>query len=389
MIRNSAALLVLALVAPTFAGDGEPRAQREDADWVPAATVPLSEDKRPWIPMRIRDLTLPGAISMGFIPSSTSALGKGQLAFELHYSRTNNFIASERVEEFLEDRGLMGSPLSDADIQGILALPGDNYLLDGEFGLWQFVTHWGVSDRGSLSLSIPRLGYSGGYLDNAIEGFHDTFSFSQAGAEYLPQDLFQVLFDFKSSEGPPLVLQQRPTDGGIGDPTLEYHYSVPTFKSGWQMAFNVGAKFALADTDKFLSTGSNDYGGQVSIGKGWNRYGVLFNVSYVNLGRFDQGLEPADVYSVHATGMRYYGSRTIGFLQLFSGDNLFGDVTTTEFGEIEFQISAGLKWFVRRGYLGFGLTENLFNFDNTPDISLHLMTGFFVTGRHKRNDAKP
>ena len=35
----------------------------------------------------------------------------------------------------------------------------------------------------------------------------------------------------------------------------------------------------------------------------------------------------------------------------------------------------GMKWATRTGVWGVGLTENLFNYDNTPDIAVHLSWG--------------
>ena len=54
----------------------------------------LAEDPRPWIPMRIRDMTLPNGIVMGFVPTPAARLGKGRWAIELQWGRANNFIAT-------------------------------------------------------------------------------------------------------------------------------------------------------------------------------------------------------------------------------------------------------------------------------------------------------
>lgn len=378
------AAVAAGVATPSARAGGDAADAREEAVAIEDPELPLAERTRPWIPMRIRDLTLPGGIVMGFLPTTAAPLGRGQWAFELHYSRTNNFIASDRVELFLEERGLLRTELSDQDVLDILALPGDNYLLDGEFGLTQLVAHFGVSKNGTLSLTVPRIGYAGGFLDSTIEGFHDTFGFSQAGAEYLPRDRFQVIFDFDESPGAPLVLRDRPTRAGMGDPMLVYKHSLPPFGSGWRPAVQIGAKLAVADEEKFLSSGNDDWGVQLTLEKGWRKYGLVLNASWVDLGDFEAGLDGSNVAALHISWMRYYGRRTLGVLQFFSGDNLFGDVTTTDFGEIEFQISAGFKVFFRRSFVGFGLTENLFNFDNTPDIGVHLMTGFFLTGRGRR-----
>jgi hypothetical protein len=44
----------------------------------------------------------------------------------------------------------------------------------------------------------------------------------------------------------------------------------------------------------------------------------------------------------------------------------------------------GLKWATKAGVFGVGLTENLFNFSNTPDIGIHLSWGNFFGRSHPK-----
>jgi hypothetical protein len=40
--------------------------------------------------------------------------------------------------------------------------------------------------------------------------------------------------------------------------------------------------------------------------------------------------------------------------------------------DLEFQTTIGVKWRLRNGSVGIAVTENLFNYDNTPDIAGHI-----------------
>jgi len=338
----------------------------------------LAEDPRPWIPMRIRDMTLPNGLVMGFVPTPAASLGKGRWAIELQWGRANNFIATENVESFLEERGLMRAPLSEKDIAALIAQPGDSFLLDGEFSLTQLAVHYGISRRSHLTVIATYLTYSGGDLDGFIANFHDTFSFTNAGAEYVPEGLFQAVFDIEGNDSPPLVLRDRPTSGGFGDPQIIYHYAFPSIGKGWRLAAEVGFKPAVAKEEEFLSSGNEDYGVQLSAECGWKKHGIVLNGSYVFIGDYVQGLEPANLWGINATLMRYFGKRWVLDLQAYTGDSLSRNATDTGFGELETQISLGFKFYRKRRYIGFGLTENFANFDNTPDIGFHFTIGGFV-----------
>ena len=47
----------------------------------------------------------------------------------------------------------------------------------------------------------------------------------------------------------------------------------------------------------------------------------------------------------------------------------------SDLAEAEFQATAGFTWEVAGGRLGLAVTENMFNYDNTPDIAFHISYG--------------
>jgi len=60
---------------------------------------------------------------------------------------------------------------------------------------------------------------------------------------------------------------------------------------------------------------------------------------------------------------------------VIAAEHAYSRHTNTGISDPEFQITSGMKWATRIGIWGVGLTENLFNFDNTPDIAVHLSWG--------------
>ena len=49
---------------------------------------------------------------------------------------------------------------------------------------------------------------------------------------------------------------------------------------------------------------------------------------------------------------------------------------TSDIADLELQLTTGVKWNTPLGVLGLGITENILNHDNTPDIGVHVSWGY-------------
>ena len=58
-----------------------------------------------------------------------------------------------------------------------------------------------------------------------------------------------------------------------------------------------------------------------------------------------------------------------------AAEHVYSRQTNSGISDPEFQITAGMKWATPTGVWGVGLTENIFSYDNTPDIGVHLSWG--------------
>ncbi|MEM7482752.1 MAG: DUF3187 family protein [Acidobacteriota bacterium] len=331
-------------------------------------------------PMRVRDFTFPNILVLGFAPQPAASIGKGRYAIEMHGSLVNDFQASPAVEEYLESsRNGDRRPLDLTDANVIRNLPdGQAYYIDAEFAYYDFAFHYGLTERLDVSLGWSYYDLGRGELDGTIFDFHDSYGFSNQGREFVADDQFQVVLGFGDDD---LVILQAPSSGA-GDPNLSLRYAIPG-PGRWD--FNVAGtvKFPLASEDT-LSSGSTDYGGLLTADWRGRRNAVMFNLSIVKAGNidpleFDPPILPAlDVSWLHGFGQT---RRLRSFFQVLMADHAFRDVVDSGLSEPEFQLTVGLKWQTRHlGVVGFGLTENLLNYDNTPDIGLHLSWGFLSGG---------
>ena len=121
---------------------------------------------------------------------------------------------------------------------------------------YKFTPHWG----GYLVLS--GVNYSGGFLDSAIEGFHDVFGFDNNGRPAVqPQRR-------EPDRGPQVGghgLPRRADHGGMLDPTIGVRYSGIQPMKGWNIVIEAAAKVALQGQRDFLSTGKSDFGVQATL----------------------------------------------------------------------------------------------------------------------------
>ena len=71
--------------------------------------------------------------------------------------------------EYLQARGSSRRPITAADMDAIRAMPGDAYLVDGEYGLIDLTLHYKASSHFGAYLTIPYFFFGGGGLDQPPE----------------------------------------------------------------------------------------------------------------------------------------------------------------------------------------------------------------------------
>ncbi len=362
------ALVLSAAVLPAPAGAAEPRGF--------LGSDPIG------VPLRVRDYTFPSFLVFGFAPMPSAALGRGNYAFELHGSIINDFQASDSVEQYLaETRGENSPrPLDATDVAAILSFrEGEAFYIDGEYEFADFAFFYGLTDRLDLGIQASALAYTQGRLDGSIFDFHNRFGFGQQGRNYVADQQFQIIF---GADGvPPVINLDGAGQRGFGDPALLLRYAFPSRSNGWQYGISAGIKPPLASTEKFLSTGSWDYGLQLVADRRFERNALIINLSAVKPGAFEQvDLDLPILPALNVSFIHLFRRfpRTRIMLQALIAEHPFRDLVDSDLSALETQLTLAVKWNTPLGVIGLGLTENLFNMDNTPDIGLHLSWGLLV-----------
>ena len=321
-------------------------------------------------PLRIRDMTPFNILRLDMLPAHAVAAGAGSWAIEADLSYTNTFVMSENVKNYLEQRNTR-RPLTQADVDAILGLGEDAYYVDGEFGLLDLTFHYAIAPESSVYFTLPAYSFTGGFLDGTIESFHGAIGNGSDGRDLVERGRFQTVM---SLEGLHSSFLEAPIQGGLGDPVFGMRHFWGMGESRWGLVLDGAAKFALRGERSLLSTGTNDVGLQASVQGKFRRQGIYFSTSFVRTDGRVFGVKLGSrvvptvttAYEVGLTG------HTNFILQLYASESALRDTTIEEIRANKYQASLGLR--SRHGHViyAFAVTENVANFENTPDVGASL-----------------
>jgi hypothetical protein len=321
-------------------------------------------------PLRVRDMTPFNLLRLDMRPAHAVAAGRGSWAIEADVSYSNTFVMSDSVRTYLERRG-PGGLLTQADADAILDLGEEAYYVDGEFGLLDLTFHYRVAPLTSVYLTLSAYNFDGGFLDGTIEGFHRTFGLGNAGRDLVGRDRFQTVM---ALGGVRMVSLDAPVDGGLGDPVLGARHVVPFRASRWGLVLSGEAKIAWRGERLFLSTGTNDYGVQASLQGKFSRQAVYLGASVVRTDGtvFGIPLKRRAVPTLTAAYEVAVADHASVIAQLYASESTVQDSTIDVIKANKYQGSLGFRSRRGRVVYGFAVTENLKNFENTPDIGVSL-----------------
>jgi Protein of unknown function (DUF3187) len=345
-----------------------------------ALTLPAAaQDWRPIGLMRVRDMTPFGIVRLDLLPAHAVPATRGTWAVEANVSYQNTYIVSDNVSEYLKSRGDGRIPLTRTDIDAILALPDDAYYVDGELGLLDLTVHYRFSEHVGLYATLPYYFFDGGYLDSAIEGFHEEFGFSSANRDLVQRNSFFVVSKIGDTK---FVIDITPESDEIGDPVFGLRYSLFAHPTTWNVILEGAAKIASGSDQRLITSGSNDYGLQATAQRFFHRQALYASLGGVFYDNPDENLnEDLLIPTLIAGYERRLTRRTNAILQLYASRSVVQNTTVEELTADKYQLTLGLQSWRGNSVWRFGITENIRNFGNTPDIGLIFSVAQVVPGR--------
>ena len=322
--------------------------------------------------LRARDLTPFGFLRLDMRPAHAGSLAPGEWAIETDLAYQNTWALSPEVERYLDS--LPGRrELGPNEWQAIRDLPGENYLVDLELAQVDVALHYQFSADWAGYLIVSGATFGGGFLDSTIEGFHDLIGSATFGRPAAARNDVNVLFDLKSSQ---YASFDSPTSGGLLDPVIGVRYSGVSVSERWRLTLESAVKIPLADRRSLLSTGRTDFGVQASVQRYWEKQALYVNLAAVYYAGMREIVpESSQVLPTLVLGYeRRLTSRTNVILQGYVSPSVY-DHEQTDLDELlgtKYQVSLGVRHRAGRHLVSFGVTENLQNINNTPDIGFQL-----------------
>ena len=324
-------------------------------------------------PLRLRDLTPFALQRLDFLPASAAARYPEGWALEANVSYTNTFIMSGNVSDYLEARGSR-APLDATDFATLGALDDDAFYFDGSISVLALSFHYGVSDALAVYGILPVHRYHGGSLDATIESFHQKAGFDDFGRDLVARDQFQGFFKIGDRQ---TTLAGAPRGTGIADPVIGIRHRGLT-AGAWDVVLEFAAKLPVGARDPLFSSGHADVGLQFSLQRQWADNGLYFSVSHVYFGgskSFGDDAVNRHIPSVTAAWETRVATSTSVILQASASRSVFRGDTDPELAANQYQLSIGLRHVDGPLHYSIALTENVVNFNNTPDIGFHVGIG--------------
>ncbi|NOY76299.1 MAG: DUF3187 family protein [Calditrichaeota bacterium] len=255
------------------------------------------------------------------------------------------------------------------------------FLMDGEIHETVFRAAYGVTSRFEVMVEWPVRYLSGGVLDGAIEGFHRMMGLGQAGRDKFPRNRFVVEMIVPGENGEKVVNRSSDSGWQLGNLVLSVTRSLLSDTSrAFQAVITGNLKFPTATTTEMFGSQKLDVGLSLGSGYRWRALRLYYNAGILYFGDkavMGLALRQWRFSSLFAVEYHPNKSRHSWVVQGLVESGVakhygqFSDRTS----EVVFGYKRRVKkdWTVEAGFL-----ENLFYFDNSPDVALHVAVTRFI-----------
>jgi len=322
-----------------------------------------------------RDLSPFGFLRLDMRPTHAVLPETGNWSVETQFATQNTWAMSPEVETYLTGLESDGRrPLGETELAAIRDLPGENYLVDLESTTANVTFNSRFSSHLSGYLITSAVSYDRGFLDGAVERFHHAFGLSSYGRPAIARNGVNLIYDLKS--GSAASLGGSPTSGGLLDPTIGLRYSGIPLGGAWNLSLDAAIKVAVAGERALLSTGRSDYGLQAAVQWRGGRQAFYANASavYYSGGEFLVEHE-TQIVPTFIVGYEYALTPNTNLnIQGYASTSVYShrDTDLEELLGNKYQLTAGFRHRRNNMVISFGITENVQNINNTPDIGLQL-----------------
>lgn len=253
----------------------------------------------------------------------------------------------------------------------------ETLLFDGESSRWTLSTSYGLTDKIEIGIEIPWVSYNGGFLDNFIIDWHDTFGMPQGDRDVAPKD--KLHYSYVNSDGQGFVMDS--SGSGLGDIAITggmQLYDQATTAVHDSLALRATVKLPTGDSDGLRGSGS--FGGTVSLCGAtnhfseWGALGLFGSLGGMFSAKGDVLKDQQEPFAVFGTlGLGWGPAPWISFkIQMNANSPLYKDSSLAELADPAVMLVIGGALQLPGDYqLDIGVGEDI-AVATAPDVAFHL-----------------
>ena len=231
---------------------------------------------------------------------------------------------------------------------------------------------WRIASRLQIGLTLPFLKHGGGFLDGTVEGFHKLFNLTNGGREETARNSYGV---YVARNGRFWIESGEPAAFRPGD--LVLRLKTPLYRRAGVIDLALSSAVKLPTGNLDALTGSGGFDILAAVFATWQPVRTLsihYNIAHSRLGRpsRSEGF-PLRSITTHMLAFEYRATdRLAALIQAQGNTGPFPDSVLGPLDRAAFEVTAGARLALSETMtLELGLTENLSQYQNTPDIGIH------------------
>ena len=196
-------------------------------------------------------------------------------------------------------------------------------------------------------------------------GCHLVLGFDDAGRSLVPRNHWRMIAKLERT----VSVLDMPPDDDLGDPVIGVRYSLKDKPADWNLIVEGAVKIPRGDQEFLVSTGEMDFGMQVSLQRFFRRNALYATFSGVYFDSPDAALAHDQWIPTVVLGWETRLTANLGLVfQLYGSRSTVQETNLDELSAAKVQATLGLQWRRNGHVIRLGFTDNVANFDNTPDV---------------------
>ena len=340
-----------------------------------AAVPAVSADLYGMLPMR--DLSPFGFLRLDMRPTHAVLAEPKRWTLETEFATQNTWAMSPEVEEYLTGLESSGRrPLGESELAAIRELPGENYLVDLETTTVDVTLNYRFTSHLSGYLITSAVSYDRGFLDGTVERFHDAFGSQLVRQARHRAQRRQPDLRPRSRVRTPISVARRPAAACSIRPS---GCAIQAFRSGGPGSCPWKARSKLALGGERRIAVDRPFRLRPAGGRAVARYSPGF------LRQCQPRCTTRAANSWWSMRQQIVPTLIVGYeyaltantnlnIQGYASTSVYSrrDTDLDELLDNKYQLTAGFRHRRNDLVISFGITENVQNINNTPDIGLQL-----------------